>query len=99
MRVEKRFEMGIEMPVQINQHFKNFAARTLAGCVLAAALLGTAVPAQAADQYDPGEAGHPLRIAAYVVHPMGVVLDYLIMRPAYWVGSQEPWRTLFGRTD
>jgi hypothetical protein len=51
------------------------------------------------DDYDPKEAGHPLRIAAYALHPVGVVIDYLIFRPAWWIGSYEPFHTLFGRTD
>ncbi len=46
--------------------------------------------------YDPHRAGHPLRIVAYVLHPIGVTLDYLIFRPAYWLGSHEPLKTLFG---
>jgi hypothetical protein len=58
-------------------------------------LLGGAAPV-AADDYEPKRAGHPLRILAYVVHPVGVALDYLIMRPVHWVGSYEPFRTLFG---
>lgn len=71
--------------------------RFLAGG-LALALLGVALPA-VADDYNPKRAGHPLRIAAYVVHPVGVVLDYLIMRPVHWVGSHEPFRTIFGHED
>jgi len=47
--------------------------------------------------YDPRRAGHPLRIVAYALHPVGVILDYAIFRPAYWIGSHEPLRTLFGR--
>jgi hypothetical protein len=30
------------------------------------------------------------------VHPLGVLVDYAIFRPAHWVGSHEPWRTIFG---
>ena len=55
--------------------------------------------AATADEYEPEEAGHPLRVVAYVVHPVGVVLDYLIFRPAHWLGSHEPLKTLFGHTD
>ena len=29
-------------------------------------------------------------------HPFGVALDYLIFRPAWWVGTHEPLRTIFG---
>ena len=56
-------------------------------------LLSTAAQA---DAYESKDAGHPVRIAAYVLHPVGVALDYVILRPAHWVVSREPWRTLFG---
>ncbi len=49
-----------------------------------------------AQEYDPLEAGHPVRIAAYVIHPVGVILDRLIFRPSWWIGTKEPFRTLFG---
>ena len=52
-----------------------------------------------AEEYEPSNAGQPLRVAAYVIHPVGVIYDYLILRPAFWIGSQEPFRTLFGRAD
>ena len=47
--------------------------------------------------YEPDRAGHPLRVIAYALHPVGVILDYVIFRPAYWIGSHEPLRTLFGQ--
>jgi hypothetical protein len=40
-----------------------------------------------------------VRIAAYVLHPIGVMLDFLIVRPAHWVVEREPFRTLFGHED
>jgi hypothetical protein len=52
-------------------------------------------PARAAE-YDPLRSGHPLRIAAYVLHPVGVLLDRLIFRPAWFIGVNEPVRTVFG---
>jgi hypothetical protein len=70
----------------------------LASGVLVGALLGAAAPA-AADEYDPHYAGHPLRVFAYIVHPFGVALDYMIFRPAHWIGMHEPWKTIFGHTD
>jgi len=72
--------------------------KPFAGAVLALGLLAVARPA-AADEYDPNYAGHPLRVLAYVVHPLGVLLDYAIFRPAHWVGSHEPLKTIFGHTD
>jgi hypothetical protein len=69
--------------------------------VVAMLLLALALEASpvAADPYDPKAAGHPVRIAAYIMHPVGVLLDYLILRPAHWLGSKEPIRTLVGHTD
>jgi hypothetical protein len=49
--------------------------------------------------YEPDRAGHPLRIVGYALHPVGVILDYAIFRPCYWLGSHEPLRTLFGVED
>jgi hypothetical protein len=65
------------------------------GACLAALILLAATPALA-DRYEPERAGHPLRIVAYLAHPIGVMIDYLVMRPAHWVGEQEPFATLFG---
>lgn len=69
-----------------------------AATVLALALVLTAasVTTSRADDYDPEESGHPVRVMAYVLHPVGVILDYLIFRPAHWVVSHEPFQTLFG---
>jgi len=67
------------------------------GIVIGLSLLCLALPAQAGPtRYDSRRAGHPLRIAAYVVHPVGVILDTLIFHPAWWLGQHEPLRTLFG---
>lgn len=51
------------------------------------------------EDYDPTETGNPLRVVAYVLHPVGVILDTLIFRPAYWLGGKEPIKTLVGRED
>jgi hypothetical protein len=66
--------------------------------LLALGLAVVASPARA-DRYDPEYAGHPLRIAAYILHPVGVAVDYLILRPCHWVGSREPFKTIFGHQD
>jgi len=65
---------------------------------LSLALLAAA-PAARADEHDPQESGHPLRIVAYVLHPVGVIVDTLVFRPAHWLVHHEPLRTLFGHTD
>ena len=69
-----------------------------AGAVLALFLLVGAAPA-VADEHDSRFSGHPLRIAAYVVHPIGVLIDTIIFRPAHWVAEREPFRTIFGHRD
>lgn len=51
------------------------------------------------DDYDPRNAAHPLRIVAYGLHPVGVALDWIVVRPAVWVVRHEPFRTIFGYED
>jgi hypothetical protein len=63
--------------------------------IVAASLLVLSSTASA-DEYDSSSAGHPLRIAAYILHPVGWALDVLIMRPAHWLVSQKPLDEVFG---
>jgi hypothetical protein len=60
------------------------------------AVLALGAPQARADDHDPQSSGHPLRIVAYVLHPVGVVIDTLIFRPAHGVVHHEPFSTLFG---
>lgn len=73
--------------------------RWMAAFFLSTMLLCATAPVASADEYDPTMAGHPLRIVAYVLHPVGVIIDYLLMRPAHWLVSQEPIQTLVGHED
>lgn len=57
---------------------------------------GTQLPI---DDHDPKEAAHPLRIVAYGLHPVGVALDWVVVRPAVWVVRHEPFKTIFGYED
>lgn len=53
--------------------------------------------AQRADaSADAASYGHPFRLVAFVLHPVGVLLDYVIVRPIYYVASVAP--SLFGYT-
>lgn len=52
-----------------------------------------------ADDYDSENAAHPLRIAGYVLHPVGVILETLLVRPAHWLVSFGPMRKLFGHEE
>jgi len=71
--------------------------RLLVGLIVASVLALTSPAwAERRDAYDPQEAGHPAKIAYYVLYPIGFVLDVLILRPAYWLGQHEPFRTVFG---
>jgi hypothetical protein len=75
--------------------FRKRARRWIAPVIVALTLAGSAAP-MLADEYDAQRAGHPARIVAYVAHPVGVILDLLIFRPAHWLGSFEPVAKLFG---
>lgn len=75
---------------------RRFRALAIATTLAAGLVAGS--PARA-DEYDSRRAGHPLRIVAYAVHPIGVLLDYAILRPAHWIVQHEPFTTIFGHTD
>jgi len=70
----------------------------LLAAALGAALLAGASPALA-NEHDSHRSGHPLRVVAYLVHPIGVVLDTLIFRPAHWVVNWRPMGYLFGHEE
>ncbi|HKA16253.1 MAG TPA: hypothetical protein VKH41_14615 [Myxococcota bacterium] len=70
--------------------------RFVRGVAAALVLLPFCSVAARADRYDPQRAGHPVRIVAYIVHPIGVMLDLLIFRPAHWIGSQPGLDRFFG---
>ena len=74
-----------------------WALRTLCLVAVAGILSFTVTMGEAeADRYDPKKAGNPVRIAAYILHPVGVLLDYGLMRPCFWVVQREPFSTIFG---
>lgn len=52
-------------------------------------------PARPVDVYDDSQS-HPLRIAAYLVHPVGYALEWLIFRPFHWVVAQPSLVDVFG---
>jgi hypothetical protein len=70
--------------------------RITALCALALVL--AAAPA-VADDHRSDRAGHPLKVIAAVLHPIGVVLDYAIFRPAHWLANREPVKTLTGHEE
>jgi hypothetical protein len=50
----------------------------------------------ASQSYDQSEAGHPVKIAYHLLYPVGFALNALILRPAWWLGQRQPFRTIFG---
>ncbi len=68
-------------------------ASLLLGLVMAISFAGTSLPGVAvAEEYDSTEAGHPLRIIGYVLHPVGVALDYLINPAGLGYVALPAWR-------
>ena len=47
------------------------------------------------DAYDDSES-HPLRLAAYALHPVGFALEWLAMRPMHFVVSQPKLEPVLG---
>jgi hypothetical protein len=43
-----------------------------------------------------GGEGHPFRLIAFVIHPVGLLVDYVVVRPVYFIASLAPG--LFGYT-
>ncbi|MBM4382739.1 MAG: hypothetical protein FJ091_05155 [Deltaproteobacteria bacterium] len=67
---------------------------------IAALTLALAFAAPAlADDHRSDRTGHPLKIIATILHPVGVVVDYVVMRPAHWLAEKEPVKTLTGHEE
>lgn len=62
-------------------------------------VIGASPGASLANEHDSSRSGHPLRVVAYLLHPVGYLADLLIMRPAHWVVNQDGIRSLFGHTE
>ena len=71
---------------------KRFVAAGMLALVLAmAAGPAAAVP----DEYEDSQS-HPLRVAAYLVYPVGFTLEWLIFRPFHYVVSRPYLDQVFG---
>ena len=91
--------LGAATPSEKTRATRRPILRGLGAVSAIAWILIVSNPAHAGQPYNPKRAGNPVRIASYVVHPVGVLLDYLIFRPAWWIGQHEPFKTLFGVSD
>jgi hypothetical protein len=69
--------------------------------VLALAVVGwmgmAPMAARAHDAYDDSQA-HPLRIAAYLINPIGFTVEWLVTRPFHFMVSQPQAEPVFGHT-
>lgn len=75
--------------------------RKLIMVAVAAALLGSAQLSFAvggADDYDDSQS-HPLRLAAYLIHPIGFTLEWLVTRPFHELVAQPDLAPVFGHTS
>jgi len=69
--------------------------KSLIGLVTLLGLVSMPVGARVHDAYDDSES-HPLRLAAYALHPVGFALEWLVMRPMHFVVSQPELERVFG---
>ena len=74
--------------------------RKLIMVVAAVALLGSAQLSFAggADDYDDSQS-HPLRLAAYIIHPIGWTLEWLVTRPFHELVAQPDLAPIFGHAS
>lgn len=49
-----------------------------------------------ADRYRRNKSDNPFRLISYVVHPVGILLEYAVMRPIHWVVSRPNLDIIFG---
>jgi len=70
--------------------------RLVAAGLLAVTLVFTAGPALAVpDAYDDTQS-NPLRVAAYLVYPIGFTAEWLIFRPFHYIVSRPYLEPVFG---
>jgi hypothetical protein len=73
------------------------AKHLLMALVVAAGLLMVPATGRAHDAYDDSQS-NPLRLIAYAVNPVGVGIEWLVMRPIHFVVSQPSLERIFGHT-
>jgi hypothetical protein len=49
-----------------------------------------------AHTYNRDDDGHPLRIIAYALHPIGMLAEYGVTRPIHWFVSRKGLDKIFG---
>lgn len=61
-----------------------------------ALVLGTVAPASAHEYDRRDSGGHPWRWIVYVIHPVGVALEYVVARPIHSIASRGELDILMG---
>lgn len=69
--------------------------RLIAVLIVAMAVATPVLAAQPVDDYDDSQS-HPLRVAAYLVHPVGYAVKWAIFQPIHWVVAQPGMQDVFG---
>jgi len=66
------------------------------GLSLLFCVMGTKPILAAPDEYDDSQS-HPLRVAAYLLHPAAWLVEWTVFRPFHWlVSATEPQEVIFG---
>lgn len=63
--------------------------------LLALVLISISVPSRA-DRYNRSQGDNPFKLIAYVLNPIGLVAEYVVMRPIHWMVSQPCADITFG---
>lgn len=63
--------------------------------LLSVVILSMAAPSMA-HRYQRNTGDNPFRLVGYVLHPVGIALEYAIMRPIHWAVSQPDTDIIFG---
>jgi hypothetical protein len=61
-----------------------------------AVMVAVVSPQAGADSYSRGNSDHPLRYVAYALHPLGIAVEYAVLRPVHWLVSRRHLDVVFG---
>ncbi len=70
--------------------------RKLTAALLALAFVALMAAPASAHRYNRTNDGHPMRLVAYALHPVGIALEYVIMRPVHAFVSGDDVDIWFG---
>lgn len=70
--------------------------KKFAFAALFAATLLLAPSTAQAHEYDRDDSDYPLRYVAYVFYPVGMAVEYAVLRPIHWLVSQPHADIAFG---